>query len=149
MKDRFIQLPCGKNVIASKAWCFLRQPVNLLFTKTAGGLIKPSWTPPSYVQLGFFICQRTAVGLIGSKLGFVFSSKASKCPKNYPQPRSTQEVLFQMRKYPLKSAGTGPLLASGQVDGPSTLHGPVGLGGLLRRVWARIKAEPELQSYVK
>lgn len=37
-------------------------------------------------------------------------------------------------KVPLKSAGTGLLLASGQVDGPSNLHGPVGLGGLLRRV---------------
>lgn len=47
---------------------------------------------------------------------------------------------------PLQSAGAGPLLASGQVDGPSTLHGPLDLGGLLRRVWAQIKTQSELQS---
>lgn len=64
------------------------------------------------------------------------------------QPRGAQEVLFQMRKYPFKSAGAGLQLASGQVDGPSTLHGPVEFGGLPRRVQALIKAEPGLQSYM-
>lgn len=54
---------------------------------------------------------------------------------------------------PLQSAGAGPLLASGQVDGPSTLHGPLDLGGFAETclgsdkdpVWASKPHELELR----